>query len=102
MITGEEILALSIDGGNLNIITLVLAVMEEAEEVINSGPGAGAIRKDYVIDMIRLLITAKWGVEYYNSYAVIIPFIIEFLIAVSQKNIVLAINKKVRKIFPCV
>ena len=54
----------------------------------------GYDRKVYVLDIIKLLISQKWGVDVFYKYEDMIEHGIEFIISVSKNELIFGMNKK--------
>ena len=77
------------------VINLIIALMEEAEKMNGL---SGAAKKDYVTQMIKVVIVEKWGEEYYQTkIKPLVPTLIEFIISMSKNEIILDVNKQLKK-----
>lgn len=80
---------------DLNIIELVKDLMEKAEQFVDKN---GAEKKEIVMLNIKTLI----GFEKYDIFEPIISQTIDFIIAISKKNIKLNLNNIKKKYCYCI
>ena len=80
-----------------DIFDLVLKTMEHVDKFTSY---AGIQKKKYVMCVIKFVIVDRWGYDCYLKYEFIVPLIIEFVIMISKNEILIDINKRVKKCFP--
>lgn len=83
---------------NFDLFDFIIKIMEHAETMHGY---TGEKKKLYVMQLIKMYMVDKWGEEYFNKYEYIIPLIIEFIITISKNEIIININKKIKKHCGC-
>jgi hypothetical protein len=79
----------------MDIISIIKSCMEEAEKIEGL---TGNNKKQYVIDMVRLICIETWGEKYFNTkIEMLLPSIIEMIISMSKKEFVIDVNRRINK-----
>jgi len=87
-----------LESKDFTIIGLVKKAMEQAEKLKNTNNDylSGDQKYRYVMMIIGNVMCEKWGDEIYEKYENVIPELIEFLIMVSNNEVVIHINDKLK------
>ena len=83
----------------MDLFESVLTIIENIEREYPDE--VGRRKKEVALEIIKTVVTTKWGLNYYEKFRETIQLLIDLFCSISKKEIVLHLNETRRTYFPC-